>query len=55
MNTNNLGDLYLAKAEIEHRYGRRNLRRERPDSSLTVIARTMRRRRWEETHGAADR
>lgn len=50
MNTNNFGDLTFVKAEIDRRYGRHNRRRERPDSSLSIIARTMRRMRWEETH-----
>ena len=44
------GDISYAKAERDHRYGLRDRYRERPDSSLTVIARTMRRCRWEETH-----
>lgn len=44
------GDIVFLKAEIDHRYHLRNPRRDRPDSSLAIIARTMRRRRWEETH-----
>ncbi|MDN5797578.1 MAG: hypothetical protein L0H79_17765 [Intrasporangium sp.] len=50
MNTNNLGDLALVKSEIERRHHLSNRRLERPDSSLSVIRRTMRRRHWEETH-----
>lgn len=44
------GDITFAKAERDRRYGVRDRFGERHDSSLTVIARTMRRRRWEETH-----
>ena len=50
MNTNNLGDLTFVKSEMDRRYGTRDRHRERLDSSLTIIARTMRRRRWEESH-----
>lgn len=50
MNTTNFGDMVFVKSEIDHRYHVRDRLRDRPDSSLSIIARTMRRRRWEETH-----
>lgn len=49
------GDITFAKAEMDHRYGLHDRHRERPDSSLVIIARTMRRRRWEETHSGRTR
>ncbi|MGN6751847.1 MAG: hypothetical protein ACTHJJ_04770 [Intrasporangium sp.] len=44
------GDITFAKAEMDYRYGLRDRHRDRPESSLAVIARTMRRQRWEESH-----
>lgn len=50
MNANNLGDLRFAKAQREGRYGRPSPRHDRPGSSLAVIARMLRRERWDEQH-----
>jgi alpha-D-ribose 1-methylphosphonate 5-triphosphate synthase subunit PhnI len=55
MNTNNFGDLAFVKTEIDRRYGLRDRHGERPTSSLAILARSMRRRRWEETHPRGNR
>lgn len=55
MSINHVGELSFVKTEMERRYGLRDRHRERPDSSLMVIRRTMRRRRWEETHSGRTR
>jgi hypothetical protein len=50
MLTNTLGDLRVLRAEMDARYGRLSGHHQRPTSSLTVIARVMRRQRWAEEH-----
>jgi hypothetical protein len=49
MITNTLGDLRVLRAEMDARYGQLS-GHERPTSSLTIIARVMRRQRWAEEH-----
>ncbi len=50
MYTNSLGDLRVLRSEMDARYGKRLGRHVRPASSLTILARVMRRERWAEEH-----
>lgn len=50
MNLNYLGDLNTIRSEMDRRHGVPSRRRERPQSSLRVIVRSMGRRRWESSH-----
>lgn len=50
MNLNHLGNLGTVRSEVDRRHGVPSRHRERPQSSLRLIVRSMGRRRWEASH-----